>query len=136
MRQYQITNRTYPGFSKYDADAPILVVTTFDGEPELWSMDSDIGLPNLLQLYLDYYGREPEDITLYTQYTKGKEYKILRSDGVFFEIKIDKYDGEIYRGFSPFINATKFNFDDAIKYLNQLKADYSNTGYGFTLVSF
>lgn len=138
MRQYQVDDRKYLGFSKYDADAPILVVTTFDGEPELWSMDSDIGLPNILQLYLDDYGREPEDMAMYILYHKMKqETYILRSDGCFVSVQVDSYDNKtLYFFESKLVTATKFEPVQAIEHLKRLRADYSNTGYKFTLVSF
>lgn len=141
MRQYKepAGGKIYSGFSKYDADAPILAITTFDEnlDPclDLWSMDDPTGLPNLLQLYLDDYGHEPEDVKMYELYTKTNEIYILRSDGCFVSIQVDSYDNKtLYFFESKLVAATKFEPVQAIEHLKRLRADYSNDK--FTLVSF
>ena len=68
QRQGEEKTVDYPGLQNLTIDkvnSETIVVAWFDGEPDVWAIESPEGFESLRWYYLDAYGRLPQTIKVY-----------------------------------------------------------------------
>ena len=64
INEHGSTMARYEGFQEYTGKSEWLAIVSFDGERDLYDCDGPLARKEIIRMYMDDFGREPESILI------------------------------------------------------------------------